>query len=179
MIMKEQADKSLVDGQLAANRLQQARIDAGFLTANHAAITFGWSIKTYSPHEGGTKYFDKDTAIKYSKAFKIDGDWLSSLCDDLLIEERTSVRIISEEDELKRKARHNSNKRKLIAAKQLRLAREEAGYHTANHAATHFGWNMRVYLQHEIGTRVFDEDTALKYAKAFNVGPDWFSIDDD
>jgi hypothetical protein len=59
------------------------------------------------------------------------------------------------------------------------LAREDAGYHTANHAAIKFGWNMRVYLQHEIGAKIFDEDTALKYAKAFNVCDDWFSIDDE
>jgi hypothetical protein len=38
---------------------------------------------------------------------------------------------------------------------------------------------MRVYLQHEIGAKIFDEDTALKYAKAFNVCDDWFSIDDE
>lgn len=168
----------MVDGELAANRLRQARIDAGFITANHAAITFGWSIKTYSLHEGGTKYFDKDTAMKYSKAFKIDGDWLSSLCAELLIEERTSIKIIDEEEEKKRKARQETNRKNLIAAKRLRLAREEAGFHSANHAAMKFGWNMRMYLQHEAGARVFDEDTALKYAKAFNVGVDWFSVDE-
>lgn len=176
--MKQELEKSSVDGELAANRLRQARIDSGFLTANHAAITFGWSIKTYSLHEDGVKYFNKDTAIKYSKAFNIDGDWLSSLCEDLMIEERTKVKIIDEEEEQKKKIRQESNRRKLIAAKRLRLAREDAGYHSANHAAMKFGWNMRTYLQHEAGARVFDEDTALKYAEAFNVGVDWFSVDE-
>ena len=170
---------SSIDNELAANRLRQARIDAGFLTANHAAIHFGWGINTYSLHEEGIKDFDKDTAVKYSEAFNIDGDWLSSLCRDLLIEEKTKTKIVNEEEERKRIERHKANKKKHIAAKRLLLAREEAGYSSANHAAMKFGWNMRMYLQHEAGARVFDEDTALKYSKAFNVGADWFSIDEE
>ncbi|NDB67803.1 MAG: XRE family transcriptional regulator [Methylocystaceae bacterium] len=176
---KEHGECSQSNSELAANRLQKARLDAGFLSANHAAITFGWSIKTYSLHEEGAKHFDKDTAKKYSKAFNIDGDWLSSLCEDFLIKSKAKVKNINDEEEKKRREQQATNKRKLVAAKRLRLAREDAGYHTANHAAMRFRWNMKVYLQHEIGTKFFDEETALKYARAFNVGDDWFSIDDE
>ena len=62
--------------QLAADRLRQARIDAGFPTANHASVSFGWRIKTYLQHEDGIKSFDVETALKYSKAFKVSSIWL-------------------------------------------------------------------------------------------------------
>ena len=62
--------------RLAAERLRQARKDAGFPTANHASLFFGWSIKTYLQHEEAIKAFNADIAKIYSKAFKVSSDWL-------------------------------------------------------------------------------------------------------
>jgi len=60
--------------RLAAERLRQARKDAGFPTVNHASLFFRWSIKTYSQHEEAIKSFDADIAKIYSKAFKVSSD---------------------------------------------------------------------------------------------------------
>ena len=68
--------QSKADKGLAADRLRQARIDAGYPTANHASVTFGWSIKNYSQHEEGIKSFDVQTAEKYCEAFKVISFWL-------------------------------------------------------------------------------------------------------
>lgn len=68
--------------KIAANRLREARINAGYPSANHASITMGWSLKTYFQHEEGLKSFDIDTAKKYGKAFKVSSDYLHPFEDD-------------------------------------------------------------------------------------------------
>ena len=62
--------------KLSASRLRQARIDAGYPTANHASVSFGWRIKTYIQHEEAIRTFDGKTALIYSKAFKVSSVWL-------------------------------------------------------------------------------------------------------
>ena len=68
--------QSKADKELAAYRLRQARIDAGYPTANHASVSFGWSIKTYLQHEEAKRPVNAETALKYSKAFKVSSVWL-------------------------------------------------------------------------------------------------------
>jgi hypothetical protein len=55
-----------------AKYLREGRINAGFPTANHASIKFGWGLKSYIQHEEAIKSFDFDTAEIYSKAFNIN-----------------------------------------------------------------------------------------------------------
>jgi hypothetical protein len=76
-IMVDKQDMKL-ERQRIAKRLRQGRINAGFPTANHASLKFGWGMKTYVQHEEAIKSFDYDTALLYSKAFNIDIDLLNS-----------------------------------------------------------------------------------------------------
>jgi SOS-response transcriptional repressor LexA len=54
-------------------------------------------------------------------------------------------------------------------AERLRKAREAAGYTSATKAAQAFGWGESAYRHHENGTRRFDVDTAIRYARAFKI----------
>jgi hypothetical protein len=55
-----------------AKNLREGRINAGFPTANHASVKFGWGLKTYLKHEEAIKSLDFESAEIYSKAFNID-----------------------------------------------------------------------------------------------------------
>ena len=55
-----------------AKYLREGRVNAGFPTANHASIKFGWGLKTYLQHEEAIKPLDFESAETYSKAFNID-----------------------------------------------------------------------------------------------------------
>ena len=59
-----------------AKCLREGRINAGFPTAAHASLKFGWGIKTYLQHEEAVKSIDFDAAQIYSKAFNINIDLL-------------------------------------------------------------------------------------------------------
>ena len=68
--------------KIAAERLREVRINAGYPSANHASISLGWSVKIYFQHEEGIKSFDFDTAKKYGRAFKVSSDYLHPYEDD-------------------------------------------------------------------------------------------------
>lgn len=74
--------KNKLNKKLAADRLREARINAGYPSANHASISLGWSVKIYFQHEEGLKSFDLHTAKKYGKAFKVSSDYLHPFEDD-------------------------------------------------------------------------------------------------
>jgi hypothetical protein len=74
--------KNKLNKKIAADRLREARINAGYPSANHASISQGWSVKTYFKHEEGLKLFDIDAAKKYGKAFKVSSDYLHPFEDD-------------------------------------------------------------------------------------------------
>jgi len=74
--------KNKLNKKIAADRLREARINAGYPSANHASISQGWSVKTYFKHEAGLKLFDIDAAKKYGKAFKVSSDYLHPFEDD-------------------------------------------------------------------------------------------------
>lgn len=57
-------------------RLQRARIDAGFESAREAAMNFGWGISTYTSHENGQRGLRPDAARRYARAFKVKPEWL-------------------------------------------------------------------------------------------------------
>jgi SOS-response transcriptional repressor LexA len=64
---------------IKANRLKQARIDAGFESAADAARAFGWPEPAYRHHENGTRGYGADAAKKYGRAFKVKPGWLLAL----------------------------------------------------------------------------------------------------
>lgn len=59
-----------------AQRLQQARKNAGFTSAAEAAERFGWAKPTYSGHENGSRGVRRDKAEQYGRAFKVSPEWL-------------------------------------------------------------------------------------------------------
>jgi phage repressor protein C with HTH and peptisase S24 domain len=62
-----------------ADRLRQARKDAGYSSAQEAADAFGWNAPAYRHHENGTRGFGADAARKYGRAFKVRPGWLLGL----------------------------------------------------------------------------------------------------
>lgn len=58
-------------------------------------------------------------------------------------------------------------------AERLREARRKAGHESAARAAEAFGWGSSTLTSHENGTREYDVETAIKYARAFKVQPGW------
>lgn len=58
-------------------RLQQARMGAGFTRASAAAVHFGWNVPTYLAHENGTRGMRQSKIVLYAKAFQVDPAWLS------------------------------------------------------------------------------------------------------
>ena len=67
------ANKKNIDSSGA--RLAQARRNAGF-NRKEAAELFGWHYDTLTSHEGGRRNFDRETAIKYGRAYGVDPDYL-------------------------------------------------------------------------------------------------------
>lgn len=59
---------------------------------------------------------------------------------------------------------------------RLRYARKKAGFDTAAKAAAFHGWTPSTYSAHENGQNDFDERTAIKYALAFKVAPEWLIL---
>lgn len=56
---------------------------------------------------------------------------------------------------------------------RLKSSRPAAGFETARDAVERFGWVPTTYAGHENGSRGFRRDTALEYARAFRVAPEW------
>lgn len=63
------------------DRLRQARVDAGFASAEDAAAALGVKKSTYRAHENGQNRFNLDQAKVYAKRFNCDAVWLLSGVD--------------------------------------------------------------------------------------------------
>lgn len=62
---------------------------------------------------------------------------------------------------------------------RIRWARERAGITAARAAAERFGWNENTYKSHEQGIRGkngIKPRVLEKYARAFNVSPEWLAF---
>lgn len=59
-----------------AERLRQARIDAGFERAIDASERFGWSKDTYKSNENGNAPFSFKKAKEYAAAYGVRPEWL-------------------------------------------------------------------------------------------------------
>ena len=67
--------QSILTMQEPHERLQQARLAAGFAEAVDAARRYGWNEVTYRAHENGTRGMGRQVQ-KYAKAFKVTPEWL-------------------------------------------------------------------------------------------------------
>lgn len=61
-----------------ANRIRQARTDAGFATASDAVKHFNWTYSTYAGHENGHRSAKLADLKKYAAAFGVDFVWLQT-----------------------------------------------------------------------------------------------------
>lgn len=61
-----------------ADRLKQARKDAGYSSVRAACAAFGYHYPTYAGHENGARDFDFESAERYAKTYKVDVTWLMS-----------------------------------------------------------------------------------------------------
>lgn len=68
-----------MSGGTKAERLKQARIDAGYTSASEAAQRFGWGEAGYRHHENGTRDYGPDAAKRYGRAFGVKPGWLLGL----------------------------------------------------------------------------------------------------
>ena len=66
---------------------------------------------------------------------------------------------------------HNPNMSSM--GDRLRKARLAAKFRSARSAALRHGWTESTYAAHENGQNDFDEDAALKYARAYKVSAGW------
>lgn len=82
------------DLETSAQRLQRARIAAGFTTASEAARAFGWNENTYRSHENGERGLKKSVAEKYAKSFKVNVGQI--MFGDAEIDMRSRVSIVGE-----------------------------------------------------------------------------------
>lgn len=60
------------------DRLKKARIAAGYTEATAAARAFGWNENTYRSNENGARPFGREATIRYSRAFKVNLEWLAT-----------------------------------------------------------------------------------------------------
>lgn len=69
-----------ISGKLTAmemhERLQKARLHAGFETATEAAEALGIPYGTYAGHENGSSGFRADKGEIYARRFKVRFEWL-------------------------------------------------------------------------------------------------------
>lgn len=59
-----------------AERLKQARMDAGYRTTRDAAASLGIAYPTYAGHENGNRAFDIEAAKIYARKFRVSLEWL-------------------------------------------------------------------------------------------------------
>jgi DNA-binding XRE family transcriptional regulator len=81
-----------------ANRLRQARIEAGYSSASAAARAHGWRVSTYIAHENGQNHYDAAQAQVYATAFKTQAEWLLLGRDTLVSDIESELRMLPPED---------------------------------------------------------------------------------
>lgn len=60
----------------AAERLKQARENAGYESASSAAEAMGVAVSTYVQHENGVRGFPANRAERYARFFRVAPEWL-------------------------------------------------------------------------------------------------------
>jgi phage repressor protein C with HTH and peptisase S24 domain len=64
------------ESEAIGQRLKQARIARGFLSAARAARRFHWNVTSYQQAENGTRPPSRRRAAEYAKKFRISLEWL-------------------------------------------------------------------------------------------------------
>lgn len=59
-----------------ADRLKKARERAGHKSARAAALIHNWPESTYRAHEGATRNFGLEDAMRYAAAFEVNAAWI-------------------------------------------------------------------------------------------------------
>lgn len=67
--------ESIEAKDIKAKRLELARKNRGFRTAEDACTAFGWNLNTYLSHESGIRSFIKSVE-SYAQAFQVNAGWL-------------------------------------------------------------------------------------------------------
>jgi SOS-response transcriptional repressor LexA len=57
-------------------RLQEARVSAGYSSVADAVTAFGWTYSTYASHENGTRKLSPEAARRYAGALRVSPAWL-------------------------------------------------------------------------------------------------------
>lgn len=57
-------------------RLQEARVKAGYESVREAVDAFGWAYSTYAAHENGSRKLTPDVARRYAAALRTTAAWL-------------------------------------------------------------------------------------------------------
>lgn len=66
---------SIDDKEETAKRLELARKQRGYDTAESACDAFGWNKNTYQAHESGSRSYARN-ATTYARAFRVTAGWL-------------------------------------------------------------------------------------------------------
>lgn len=75
-----------------------------------------------------------------------------------------------------RTPRHFTNRTMSTPHERLKAARKAAGFATATDAAAALSISKDTYHQHERGTRDYDDDRALQYARRFRTTPEYLKF---
>jgi SOS-response transcriptional repressor LexA len=62
--------------QEPADRLQNARRHAGYLSAREASAALGWNANTYKSHENGQRGIKREMAERYGRAYGVSPAWI-------------------------------------------------------------------------------------------------------
>lgn len=77
-----------------ADRLRQARIANGFVSAAEAADKHGWNKPTYYAHENGSRGIRIDAAKRYARAFRTSAQWIMTGEGKLDVYDLTAIDLV-------------------------------------------------------------------------------------
>jgi hypothetical protein len=143
--------------------LLAARKEAGFDTAESAAIHFGWSVSRYRAHESGTRNILEDDLVKYAQGFGLPLERLARPDPRQVDRKLSDLRVKAENQ-----ARQMANR--------LRCARILRGYRSARTTAPSIGVKTPTYLKHENGENRLSGDAAEFYARSFGISLQWLQM---
>jgi hypothetical protein len=144
--------------------LAEARRRSGFASAAAAATAYGWSDVTLRAHERGARKISSIDAEKYALAFGLP---VASL-EDTEKAERELERLRREPAPMPSAVRSDGS-----AGRRLRIVRLIRGFESVRAAADHFGFVQPTVVAHESGTNPVTRRSALGYAAAYGVSPEW------
>jgi hypothetical protein len=144
--------------------LAEARRRAGFLSAAAAATAYGWSDVTLRAHERAARKISAIDAEKYALAFRLP----VAALEDAEKAERELERLLREPAPMPTAVRSDER-----AGRRLKIVRLIRGFESVRVAAEYFGFVQPTLVAHESGTNPVTRRSALGYAAAYGVSPEW------